>query len=838
MANSFSDIAAQMAAVGIEVPATHEIDVTGKGYRRFRPVGQKANKKSAWYKIYENRSKSGRTFFSGSFGIRSECYLIKPSFDTWTVEERAEARAQAAEAARQVEADRKKLAWDAATKAEHLWKRARELVDASHAYLQKKQVRAFGIRQIMGQLLIPLRRSSDFALVGLQHIQAEKNADGNDKTFTTGAKVQGACHVIGNIAPEVPVLFAEGYATAASLHQACGFPVVVCFNAGNIEPVVKSFRELYPDSQFVICGDDDRHLTERYVARLAKFGITSVHIDGETRRYEHPEFGDVYVSAKWETSKADQFAIVGEIRYKRGELDVRQQLAIENAGRVAAAATAAKFRCRILLPKFANEKSPGTDFNDLQVEESADMVARQITDGLSTPWEPAAAKRTNKKASGSGSTLDDRFTLIYGTDTVFDATEREIVRVGAFKLAFRDAADMWLDSANRKMIRADHLTFAPGQDLPDTFINLFDGFPLRPDARKPYERIVEHLRMLCGYDDGLFEWVVKWLAYPLQHPGAKMHTALVMHGRREGTGKSIIFDLIMAPIYGRYARVVNQSLLNSDFNGWVSRCMFCVGDEVLTRQDRTHAKGMLKNLITTQKHQINEKNLPVREEPNHTNFVFVSNEIQPIVLDELDRRYTVVYIDSPKPAAYFVDLMEEVNGGGIEGFYGWLMRYPLGDFAPHTKPYDNAARRRLIALGMTAERRFYEYWSAGDLDFPFVPCLAKHLYQAFQVWSRSAGEKFIATQTAFLTTIALQDNMRRKKMRVQIYKSSFDLTNTHATEPEGGSTDPYQGIVYIPPDLDAEGQPMPIAEQEVQFGIYKFQKSLARFTQDTKRAQL
>ena len=30
-------------------------------------------------------------------------------------------------------------------------------------------------------------------------------------------------------------------------------------------------------------------------------------------------------------------------------------------------------------------------------------------------------------------------------------------------------------------------------------------------------------------------WVLRWLAYPLQHPGAKMRTAMVVHGD-EGSG--------------------------------------------------------------------------------------------------------------------------------------------------------------------------------------------------------------------------------------------------------------------------------------------------------------
>ena len=92
MASSFDDIARQMAEVGIFVPERHQLHVTAPGYDRFRPDGQRSKKKSAWYRIYENRTLKGRVFYSGSFGIRTESYLIKPGKETFTAEEKAEAK--------------------------------------------------------------------------------------------------------------------------------------------------------------------------------------------------------------------------------------------------------------------------------------------------------------------------------------------------------------------------------------------------------------------------------------------------------------------------------------------------------------------------------------------------------------------------------------------------------------------------------------------------------------------------------------------------------------------------------------------------------------------------
>jgi putative DNA primase/helicase len=54
------------------------------------------------------------------------------------------------------------------------------------------------------------------------------------------------------------ILVAEGYATAASLHEATGYPVAVAFDAGNLAKVAHALRQRYPAALLVLCGDDDQ----------------------------------------------------------------------------------------------------------------------------------------------------------------------------------------------------------------------------------------------------------------------------------------------------------------------------------------------------------------------------------------------------------------------------------------------------------------------------------------------------------------------------------------------------------------------------------------------------
>ena len=104
-----------------------------------------------------------------------------------------------------------------------------------------------------GNLLIPVR-DADGALIGAQSI----GPDGF-KAFARGGRLSGGRHLIGDLARSDVVLIAEGYATAAKLHEATGLPVVVAFTAGNLEAAARSLHERYPDKRLVVAGDNDHH---------------------------------------------------------------------------------------------------------------------------------------------------------------------------------------------------------------------------------------------------------------------------------------------------------------------------------------------------------------------------------------------------------------------------------------------------------------------------------------------------------------------------------------------------------------------------------------------------
>lgn len=135
---------------------------------------------------------------------------------------------------------------EAGIKATAIWDKAAPCLD--HAYLTQKGVKAYALRKTGDALVIPLRDGKD--IHSLQYI----GMDGAKK-FLFGGRIKGCYFAVGK--PDDIIYIAEGYATAASIHEATGSAVVVAFNAGNLLDVAKTIRAKYPDINLVICADDD-----------------------------------------------------------------------------------------------------------------------------------------------------------------------------------------------------------------------------------------------------------------------------------------------------------------------------------------------------------------------------------------------------------------------------------------------------------------------------------------------------------------------------------------------------------------------------------------------------
>lgn len=149
----------------------------------------------------------------------------------------------------QRDADNQRRRADAAARAGAIWNASPEC--NGYPYLTAKHIEPHGARLWRDKLVVPV-----LDVTGELHsLQLIDQAGG--KRFLTDGRTSAGCYPIGELDDRGIILIAEGFATAATLHEATDYPAVAAFNAGNLPAVAQAIRTQYPAARIIIAADDD-----------------------------------------------------------------------------------------------------------------------------------------------------------------------------------------------------------------------------------------------------------------------------------------------------------------------------------------------------------------------------------------------------------------------------------------------------------------------------------------------------------------------------------------------------------------------------------------------------
>ena len=354
--------------------------------------------------------------------------------------------------------------------------------------------------------------------------------------------------------------------------------------------------------------------------------------------------------------------------------------------------------------------------------------------------------------------LLDNFVVLGNSDEAWNLVDREIWLIKYIRNAYPNIFDLWFKSADRKMIPRQNLIFDPKQehDHDENYINIYRGLNIevmrdsygeqlsRPEIFADCQGIITLLHDLCDREQVAVDFLLKWLAFPLQNIGAKMATCVLMHGHIHGSGKSLMFVTIMKKIYGEYHTTVGQAQLDNQYNEWIENKLFGVFEEIVDNKKKHNVMGMIKHLITGETLYVSKKFVSGWEMNNHLNTVFLSNNTQPLPIEEKDRRFLVLNPNKDLSGPLHEKVMQEIKTNGVQAFYTYLMNLDLSDFHEHIKPPMTIAKKTMIDYSRAGFDTFYHDWINGDTKFPYVSCKSEQLYQAFGKWTRNTGEHQIS----------------------------------------------------------------------------------------------
>jgi len=739
------------------------------------PRPDKGGKKSGWYVIHEVHLRSGGIGYAGAYGnwkSDSDSQSLSVTPGPLSDEDRAEFRRQQEAARQAAREERERQATECAQRAQQIWSNLP--AGGACPYLQRKRVRNHGTRFARGKLVVPLHRFDEDGphLVGLQFV-----AEDGSKKFLTGTPKRGACHLIGDIT-QSPLVIVEGYATGASIHEATGYTVAVAFDAGNLEPVARALHAAFRDAlgDILVAGDDDAQTPgnpgrNKAISAASAVGGRWVVPDCSALSGEGlTDFNDLCIAAGSDALKAQiQAALESDPADPgpppgtppapsdggAGERPTLEQ-ALRRFALIFGETKVYDYDERQVLRKTAVRDLMGKElFGEWMEHDDRRTVTWDTVKGYQDPHDPRQG-------------LLERFTLVYPSRNVWDQKLRQIVSLDAVKALLPKDFTWWAEHSRRRVVHDDQIVFDPTERSdPNKTINTFTGLPLQP-ASSPdaCQGILQTLDLLCNQDSDALHWVLCWLAYPLQHVGAKLDTALLFHSEVQGSGKSLFFGEVMTRLYGEYASVLGQHQLESQYTDWRSRLLYAVFEEVLSRTEKHNQMGTIKHMITGQTQRIERKFVAGWEEANFMNGVFLSNEIQPFPLDPSDRRFMVAWPRHTLPDELQHLVEWELERGGPEAMYRYLLDYRVTGFGPHSKPPDTDAKRRLIDFSLPNFEVFWREWRDGELDAPFISCTTRDLYQVYRRWCTATGNKAMS-ETKLLTILGTRITKDTRRFRIQ-----------------------------------------------------------------------
>lgn len=785
---NLADVEAQLRGAGLAIDKPLSVDVK---FQRWKTADSAGNEKPGWSRLKEWCSQAGNIYLVGCYGIWSgtdDGYTRvelprrdSPGRPVLSDEDIAAARAAQKAAAQALAEQRKAERRQAAAWAAQVWSKCVPATGVpAHEYLARKQIQPHGARiwqgaddlrmpglddtnhwrlmKSVGALVVPLHDVNG-NVNGIQLIFPKGHEFDGKSFWPTGMALAGSFGVIGGWRRSGVLALTEGFATAATLAECAGLPVAYAFSANNLGKAAKAIRARYKQLRLLICADDD-YLTAAKTGKnpgIDAAQLAASEIEGAA--WVAPDFLDESGADRRGGKKLSDF---NDLAALAGPLAVTNQ--------IAARLDALKWRD----PPLAGSAGVGNRGEGGRRAESVmpldDIVARFV------PLDDGTGKYVFDVWTNKIAQREQMITLLPAGVRGDDIKRHPVwIERGAYFLEQVGFDPSGLDQAVK--------------------LNTWRGWPMQPKPGK-CERILELLAYLCGGEpnsDVLTRWVLRWMAYPLQHPGAKMSSAIIMHGP-QGTGKSTVWQCL-AKIYGDYATVLNQRGLEDRFNAdWVDSKLFILAEEVVTRAEMWHIKNELKELISGEWIRVNPKNVAAYRQRNQVNGVFLSNENQPLPLDNDDRRHCVIYTPAPVGEEFYDEVWLEIERGGVAALYHYLLNLDLGDFHPKKRPPMTDAKAALIALSMPSDARFALEWAQGDLGLPVCPALSTDVYAAYLRWCKSHGEARPRPDNQFHGALARQPGWIKRKARVQ------DGLNLHA------STSEPRSIVFPPEHLVGKAQ--------------------------------
>ena len=374
----------------------------------------------------------------------------------------------------------------------------------------------------------------------------------------------------------------------------------------------------------------------------------------------------------------------------------------------------------------------------------------------------------------------------------FDRDEAFIIQLadlkhiyGSVNIGREKFIDMWLNDVYARCY--ENINFLPppkhcGEETYNTYIGLRASRLKGGNAN--FDLFLEHIKILCGNDDVGAEYLINYLAHSVQKVGELPLVALVFQSE-PGVGKNVFFEGFVNSVFGK-----EYLLQTADIDKVIGRFPM-ISSKLYIIMDETNGKDSfsnsdkIKNIITADSVAFEKKGVDGTTINNCGRYLFFSNNLTPVKIENHDRRYVVFKCanDRKGDRPYFNKMLDMFKDDNVvKSFYDFLMARDISNWsAPATRPITDAynaikeANIPAMATYLYEEYCKYEYAEL-ETKTDMSKRLAMPFFTQYQFWLNKNGwTKTEITSTKFGREMVSYEGITKSKTRDgMVYTIDYD----------------------------------------------------------------
>jgi len=303
----------------------------------------------------------------------------------------------------------------------------------------------------------------------------------------------------------------------------------------------------------------------------------------------------------------------------------------------------------------------------------------------------------------------------------------------------------WLDDPERRMI--DTLLYKPQAECKANEFSLFSGYAYQnleaADDPAALDVFMDLVMLAAGDDRLVAQYLTTEFAHMIKKPFEKTGTCVILSSATQGTGKDTLMGWMMK-LMGNHVAHYSSGDIFWDKHDTMQEGAVMMYLEEAGAENRTR-ENSLKARITSDTLNINPKGIRGYTVPNIARYFMTTNEINPVKIDETDRRFLITSCSTRRVGQheYWLNLHTQLatNPSWLTTIGRYLETYDISNWNPRRMP-STQYKEALQECSIKSEKMFLQQWGGERVS-------ATEMYQQYRDYCMQRSIPYCTSAKSF-----------------------------------------------------------------------------------------